>query len=81
MTTLLLPGSLIDSQWLADNIDHPKLVMLDARSYMPGDTPGRYELASRMTSDGWSMLSASHWISTTAAGSKSVVTISLMLLM
>ncbi len=36
MTTLLLPGSLIDSQWLADNIDHPKLVILDASSYMPG---------------------------------------------
>jgi thiosulfate/3-mercaptopyruvate sulfurtransferase len=36
MTTLSLPGPLVDSQWLADNIDHPNLVILDASSYMPG---------------------------------------------
>lgn len=36
MTTLMLPSPLVNTQWLADNIDHPDLIILDASSYMPG---------------------------------------------
>jgi thiosulfate/3-mercaptopyruvate sulfurtransferase len=36
MTTLMLPSPLVDTHWLAANIDHPNLIILDASSYMPG---------------------------------------------
>ena len=36
MTTLILPSPLVNTKWLADNIDHANLVILDASAHMPG---------------------------------------------
>jgi thiosulfate/3-mercaptopyruvate sulfurtransferase len=36
MTTLILPSPLVSTQWLAENIDHKNLVILDASAHMPG---------------------------------------------
>lgn len=36
MTTLILPSALVDVKWLAENIDHPQLIILDASAHMPG---------------------------------------------
>jgi len=36
MSTLTLPSALVDTKWLADNIDHPQLIILDASAHMPG---------------------------------------------
>ena len=36
MTALTLPSALVDVKWLAENIDHPQLIVLDASAHMPG---------------------------------------------
>lgn len=36
MTTLSLPSPLVDTQWLASNINNENLVILDASAHMPG---------------------------------------------
>lgn len=36
MTALILPSPLVDTKWLADNIDYANLVILDASAHMPG---------------------------------------------
>ena len=36
MTTLILPSALVDVKWLAENIGHPQLIILDTSAHMPG---------------------------------------------
>jgi thiosulfate/3-mercaptopyruvate sulfurtransferase len=36
MTALTLPSVLVDVKWLAENINHPQLIILDASAHMPG---------------------------------------------
>ncbi|MGF1686758.1 sulfurtransferase [Photobacterium japonica] len=36
MSALILPSSRVSAKWLAENIDHPQLVVLDASWFMPG---------------------------------------------
>jgi thiosulfate/3-mercaptopyruvate sulfurtransferase len=36
MTTLTLPSPLVNTEWLADNIHHPNIIVLDASSHIPG---------------------------------------------
>jgi thiosulfate/3-mercaptopyruvate sulfurtransferase len=38
MAPLTLPSALVDTQWLANNIGHTHLVILDASAHMPGIT-------------------------------------------
>ena len=43
MTKLILPSLLVDTQWLADNVDHPDLLILDASAFMPGVTRSAFQ--------------------------------------
>ncbi len=36
MNSLHLPGPLVETEWLKENLGHPQLVVLDASSHMPG---------------------------------------------